>query len=141
MSNSVTEALDPSSQCHPTPPKPEHSCLGRVTLYAAFILVGTACGWLVVNCVYQFPANFTDVGDMFPGPSAIINGVTGLSISLLFTVYNIRYPAGLSRRAAQISVAFLCALSVVGQILLAGWWKVGRADLSFPVILIVFTMG
>eukprot|EP00931_Biecheleriopsis_adriatica_P047087 TRINITY_DN27115_c0_g1_i1.p1 TRINITY_DN27115_c0_g1~~TRINITY_DN27115_c0_g1_i1.p1 ORF type:complete len:462 (+),score=48.21 TRINITY_DN27115_c0_g1_i1:197-1387(+) len=78
---------------------------------------------------------------MFPGPSAIINGTVGLSLSALFIIYNIVRPEGLSRRAGQLGTACLCTLTVVGQIMLAAFWRVGQDNKSFPIVLTALTIG
>jgi hypothetical protein len=112
-----------------------------LTLYAAFMLVGAACGWLLVNCVFQYPTNYTDVENVFAGPSAIINGATGLSVTFLFAAFNMQFPHGLGLRGGQAAVGALCAMTVIGQFLLAGWWDIGSADGSFPVIFGALTLG
>jgi hypothetical protein len=112
-----------------------------LTLYAAFMLVGAACGWLLVNCVFQYPTNYTDVENVFAGPSAIINGATGLSVTFLFAAFNMQFPHGFGLRGGQAAVGTLCAMTVIGQFLLAGWWDIGSADGSFPVIFGALTLG
>lgn len=109
--------------------------------YVAFMLVGNACGWLLVNCVYQLPANYVAVSDSFFGPAAIINGSVGLIISFLFTVCNVWYPKGLSMGNAQAGVAALCFMTCMGQLLLVFNGDLQSADGTLTVILVVFTLG
>jgi hypothetical protein len=114
-----------------------------LNLYIAFLVVGCACGWLLVNSIYtSFATNYTSVQDSnFYGAATMIGSVVGLGLALLYAAFTAVRPDGLPLRGAQMGVAALCLLSVIGQIILAGWWSVRDAAGNYPVILSVFGIG
>jgi hypothetical protein len=112
-------------------------------LYAAFLLVGCACGWLLCNDIYiSFAASYASVQDsnFFPA-TTVINGALSLGLALLYALFTALRPNGLSKRSAQAVVGALCFLTICGMAVLAAAWDVRDAEGNYPVILLVFGFG
>jgi hypothetical protein len=112
-------------------------------LYAAFLLVGCACGWLLCNDIYiSFAASYASVQDsnFFPA-TTVINGALSLGLALLYALFTALRPNGLSKRSAQAVVGALCFLTICGMVVLAAAWDVRDAEGNYPVILLVFGFG
>lgn len=118
------------------PPRP----IDSACLYAAFLLVGCGCGWLLNNNIYvSFAASYASVQESnFYGATTVISGAVSIGLALLYALFTAVRPGGLSKRSAQAGVGALCFMTVCGMAVLAAAWDVRDAEGNYPVLLLVF---
>lgn len=128
-------------EAHAEPSKPVAGLSGIVAVYAAFLLVGSGCGWFVCNAISQTLANEHELqqgGTMF-GEASLIAGVTGLCSAAFYFVFLALRPNGLSLRSGQRGGWALVSLTVLTFVLLIFFWDAGAPE--YPVIYFALIAG
>ena len=101
--------------------------------YLVFLLVGSGCGWLLINALFNAMANkpvLTKDGTTF-GQFSINQGVVGLLTGLLYFLWNFFYPNCLSVWAQQVTIVLVLILNASFCILLALFWSSDAPRYSF----------
>lgn len=114
-------------------------CRNAVDLctYVSFLLVGTGCGWFLMNAWWGLLANQGGVlPDTISGRAALCSGSVGLVSGLLYFLFTIRYPSGLSMRREQFAVGVLIATTILGFALQATSWSTGP-DQGYPMLTVL----
>mmetsp|Transcript_95396 Transcript_95396/g.274714 ORF Transcript_95396/g.274714 Transcript_95396/m.274714 type:complete len:476 (-) Transcript_95396:185-1612(-) len=110
------------------------------SIAAAFLFMGSGCGWFVCDSLYQLLANVPETqngGRMF-GVFQAIGGWMGMLLGGLYFLH-LTFGTKLTFRQEQASVAVIIASSTLTLVALAGFWHVGAP--SYPVVIVGAVVG
>ncbi|CAJ1355796.1 unnamed protein product [Effrenium voratum] len=107
--------------------------------YVAFLLVGTSCGWFVVNGLYNLIANEPEVakGGQMMGEVNLVGSYVSLALCGGFALYTLC--KSLSQRTEVWASSLLILISLLSLVLLACAWNVSPP--GYPVVLICAATG